>query len=59
MAGLAKSTNRMTVLQSKDRATFVKIFNSKIPDKQFMDSCKKAGELFNEPRTQTHRAVKP
>ena len=37
----------MVVIRSKDKDSFVKNFNSNLPNKEFKESCKKAGELFN------------
>ena len=37
----------MIVLKSDNKESFVQKFNSNLPSKEFKESCKKAGELFN------------
>ena len=44
----------MIVLGSDNKESFVQKFNSNLPSKEFRESCKKAGELFNV-RKKTNR----
>ena len=37
----------MIVIKSRDKDSFVKNYNSVLPDKNFKNSCIKAGELFS------------
>lgn len=48
MAGLAKSPreSKVTVIHVKDKKDFIKQFNEARPNKEFFESCRKAGELF-------------
>lgn len=46
MAALAKPINRISVIKSQDSRQFVREFNKNKVSKDFLDSCKKAGELF-------------
>ena len=50
MAGLAKSTKRMSIFKVEDKRAFAEKFNSGLPSEQFQKSCKKAGELFGKPK---------
>ena len=48
MAGLAKPPreSKVTVIHVKDKKDFIKQFNEARPNKEFFESCRKAGELF-------------
>lgn len=46
MAVLAKPINKITVVGNEDSHEFVREFNKNKVSKEFLDSCKKAGELF-------------
>ena len=48
MAVLAKPVNKISVIKEKDSQKFVKDFNENKVTKEFIDSCKKAGNLFGK-----------
>ena len=39
--------NYITIIKEKDTPNFIKNFNENKASKEFLDSCKKAGKLFN------------
>ena len=45
---------QMVILKSDDKDSFVKKFNSSLPNKELNESLKKAGELFNVDK-ETHK----
>ncbi len=46
MAVLEKPVNKITVIKKEDSSAFIKEFNRNIVSKEYMNSCKKAGDLF-------------
>lgn len=46
MTVLAKPINKISVVKCEDSPKFVREFNNNKVSKEFLDSCKKAGELF-------------
>lgn len=48
MAVLAKPINKMAVIKNKDSRKFICEFNKNKISKEFLDSCKKAGKLFDK-----------
>lgn len=48
MTILAKPSNKVPVIQVKDREKFVEAFNNSMPSKELLESCEKAGELFGQ-----------
>lgn len=46
MAVLAKPINKISVIKEKDSQKFVRDFNENKVTKEFLNSCKKAGNLF-------------
>lgn len=50
MAGLAKSTNKVSIFKIDNKRAFAEKFNLGLPSEQFQKSCKKAGELFGKPK---------
>lgn len=48
MAVLAKPINKMAVVKNQESREFVRKFNSNKVTTEFLDSCKKAGELFGK-----------
>lgn len=46
MAVMTKPINRITIIKEKDTSEFVKNFNDNKVSNEFLESCKKAGELF-------------
>lgn len=47
MAVLAKPINKMTIIKEADSKEFVREFNKNKASKEFLESCKKAGKLFD------------
>ena len=47
MAVLAKPVNKVSVIPAKDSSSFVREFNQNKVTKEFIQSCEKAGRLFN------------
>lgn len=43
-------TNQLVYIKAEDLPDFVKRFNENLPSQAFMDSCKKASELFKIPK---------
>ena len=50
MAVLAKPINKISVVKEKDSQKFVQDFNKNKVTTEFLDSCKKAGNLFGKKR---------
>lgn len=50
MAVLAKPIDRMPLIKKEESRNFVREFNNNKVSKDFLDSCKKAGELFEKRR---------
>lgn len=50
MAVLSKPVNKMIVIKKEASQQFIHEFNKNQVTKEFMDSCKKAGELFERTR---------
>lgn len=48
MAVLAKPINKISVIKEQDSQKFVQDFNENKVTKEFLDSCKKAGNLFGK-----------
>lgn len=48
MAVLAKPVNKISVVKEKDSQKFVQDFNKNKVTMEFLDSCKKAGNLFGK-----------
>lgn len=48
MAVLAKPVNRIPLVKIEKSRNFVCEFNANKVSKEFLDSCKKAGELFGK-----------
>lgn len=48
VAVLAKPVNRMTVINEQESRKFIREFNKNKVSTEFLDSCKKAGKLFNK-----------
>lgn len=48
MAVLAKPVNKISVIKKKDSQEFIRDFNGNKVTKEFLDSCKKAGNLFGK-----------
>lgn len=48
MAVLAKPVNKISVIQEKDSRAFVRDFNKNKVSEEFLNSCKKAGKLFDK-----------
>lgn len=48
MAVLAKPINKISVVKEKDSQKFVQDFNKNKVTKEFLDSCKKTGNLFGK-----------
>ena len=46
MAVLAKPINRVPLVKKEESRNFVRAFNDNKVSKDFLDSCKKAGKLF-------------
>ncbi len=46
MAVLAKPINKIAVVRKQESQEFVRDFNKNKVTKEFLDSCKKAGQLF-------------
>ncbi|XCP84406.1 hypothetical protein ABXS75_15270 [Roseburia hominis] len=46
MAVLAKPINRVSMIRKEESRNFVREFNDNRVSKDFLDSCKKAGKLF-------------
>ncbi len=46
MAVLAKPVNKITVVKKEESSAFIKEFNKNLVSQEYMDSCKKAGDLF-------------
>lgn len=46
MAVLAKPINKVSVVKEKDSQEFVREFNKNKVTKEFVESCKKASDLF-------------
>lgn len=46
MAVLAKPVDRVPVIRGNDIKKFEETFNNSQPSKEFMESCEKAGRLF-------------
>ena len=53
MAGLAKSNGNTGVWRVDSKERFIKQFNAQVPSKEFKDSCKKAGQLFDGAKKKT------
>lgn len=47
MAVLAKPVNKVSVIPAKDASSFVREFNQNKVTKEFIQSCEKAGRLFD------------
>lgn len=54
MAVLSKPVNKMIVIKKEASQQFIHEFNKNQVTKEFMDSCKKAGELFERTRRKKH-----
>lgn len=50
MAVLAKPINRMPLVKKEESRNFIREFNDNKVSKDFLNSCKKAGELFGKQR---------
>ena len=48
MAVLAKPINRMPLIKKEESRNFVREFNDNKVSKDFLNSCKKAGKLFEK-----------
>ena len=48
MAVLAKPINKIAVIKERESRDFVRKFNKNKVNKEFLDSCKKAGRLFGK-----------
>lgn len=48
MAVLAKPINRIAVIKNQDSREFVREFNENKVSEDFLNSCKKAGKLFDK-----------
>lgn len=48
MAVLAKPINKIAVIKEQESRDFVRKFNENKVNKEFLDSCKKAGRLFGK-----------
>lgn len=48
MAVLAKPINRIFVIKKQESQEFVRQFNKNKVTKNFLESCKKAGKLFDK-----------
>lgn len=48
MAVLAKPVNKISVIKNENSQKFVREFNKNKVSNEFLDSCKKAGELFGK-----------
>lgn len=48
MAVLTKPVNKVPVIRGNDKKKFVETFNNSKPSKEFMESCEKAGKLFEQ-----------
>lgn len=48
MAVLAKPINRIAIVKKQESKEFVREFNENKVTKEFLDSCKKAGKLFDK-----------
>ena len=48
MIVLAKSINRIAIIKKQESQEFVREFNKSKVTKDFLESCKKAGKLFNK-----------
>lgn len=48
VAVLAKPINRMSVIKKQESQEFVREFNKNKVSEDFLDSCKKAGKLFEK-----------
>lgn len=48
MAVLAKPINRMPLVKKEESRNFVREFNDNKVSKDFLNSCKKAGKLFEK-----------
>ena len=46
MAVLAKSSDKISIIKKQESQKFVREFNENKVGKEFLDSCKKAGRLF-------------
>ena len=46
MAVLEKPINRVSVIKSEDSPKFIQEFNKNKVSKEFLNTCKKAGDLF-------------
>lgn len=47
MEAVTKPINRMTIIKTKESAEFIKKFNKNKASQEFLESCKKAGELLS------------
>jgi outer membrane protein assembly factor BamE (lipoprotein component of BamABCDE complex) len=54
MAVLSKPVNKMIVIKKEASQQFIHEFNKNQVTKEFMDSCKKAGKLFERTRRKEH-----
>lgn len=43
-----KSINNILIIREKDSPTFVRNFNENKVDKNFLETCRKAGKLFGK-----------
>lgn len=48
MAVLAKPIDKIAVIKKEESQKFVREFNSNKVEKEFLDSCEKAGRLFGK-----------
>lgn len=46
MAVLAKPANKVVLIKAEESKSFIKQFNKNKVDTEFLNSCKKAGKLF-------------
>ena len=46
MSGFTKNIKCMQFIKEKDSKEFIRRYNKNIVTKEFLDSCRKAGELF-------------
>ena len=45
---MRESANKMVIIRGERSKEFLREFNSNVVDKEFIKSCRKAGELFSK-----------
>ena len=48
MTTLTKPINKLPVIKKEESPNFIREFNNNLVTKDFLDSCKKAGKLFEK-----------